>query len=46
MNIYPWIYRPGIHIAAYYSYATNKGKVMTYDVSDMSNFGLRVGIAF
>lgn len=46
MNIYPWAYRPGIHVAAYYSYATNKGEVMTYDVSGMSNFGLRVGIAF
>lgn len=46
MNIYPWAYRPGIHVAAYYSYATNKGEVMTYDVNGMSNFGLRVGIAF
>lgn len=46
VNIFPWVYRPGIHIAAYYSYATNKGNVMTYHVDGMSNFGLRLGIAF
>ena len=46
MNIFPWVYRPGIHIAAYYSYATNNGSVMTYGVDGMSNFGLRLGIAF
>lgn len=46
MNIFPWVYRPGIHVAAYYSYATNKGNVMTYDVDGMSNFGLRLGVAF
>ena len=46
MNIFPWVYRPGIHIAAYYSYATNKGSVMTYGVDGMSNFGLRLGISF
>ena len=46
MNIFPWVYRPGIHVAVYYSYATNKGSVMTYDVDGMSNFGLRLGIAF
>ena len=46
MNIFPWVYRPGIHVAAYYSYATNQGSVLTYDVNGMSNFGLRLGIAF
>ena len=46
MNIFPWVYQPGIHVAAYFSYATNKGSVMTYDVDGMSNFGLRLGIAF
>ena len=46
MNIFPWVYKPGIHVAAYYSYATNKGSVMTSGVDDMSNFGLRLGIAF
>ena len=46
MNIFPWVYQPGVHIAAYYSYATNKGSALTYDVDGMSNFGLRLGIAF
>ena len=46
MNIFPWVYRPGIHVAAYYSYATNKGSVLTYGQDGMSNFGLRLGIAF
>lgn len=46
MNIFPWVYRPGIHVAAYYSYATNKGSVMNHGEDGMSNFGLRLGIAF
>ena len=46
VNIFPWAYGPGLHIAAYYSYATNQGRVMTCNVSGMNNFGLRVGIAF
>lgn len=46
MNIFPWVYRPGIHVAAYYSYATNKGSVLTYGEDGMSNFGLRLGVAF
>lgn len=45
-NIFPWVYRPGIHIAAYYNYATNKGSTLNYHVDNMSNFGLRLGIAF
>ena len=46
INIYPWMGSPGIHIAAYYSYASNKGKVMNHSVDNMNNFGLRLGIAF
>lgn len=46
VKIFPWVYRPGIHVAAYYSYATNKGEVLTYSVDGMSNFGLRLGLAF
>jgi outer membrane protein W len=46
VNIFPWVYRPGIHVAAYYSYATNKGKLMNNHVDGMSNFGLRLGIGF
>ena len=45
-NIFPWVYLPGIHIAAYYSYATNKGHLLTYEVDQVSNFGFRVGLAF
>ena len=46
MNIFPWVYQPGIHVAAYFSYATNKGSVMNHGTDDMGNFGLRLGIAF
>lgn len=46
INIFPWFYKPGFHVAAYYSYATNSGNLMTYSVDGMSNFGLRAGIAF
>lgn len=45
-NVYPWAYGPGLHFAAYYSYGTNKGSVFTYSADGLSNFGLRVGIAF
>lgn len=45
-NLFPWVYRPGIHVAAYYSYATNKGHLLTYDADRVSNFGFRVGVAF
>lgn len=46
LNIYPWVYGPGLHVAVYYSYATNKANVLTYSIDDMSNFGFRVGLAF
>lgn len=39
-------YRIGIHIALYYSYATNNGDVLTYSVNNLNNFGIRVGISF
>ncbi|MBP6065072.1 OmpW family outer membrane protein [Bacteroides sp.] len=46
LSIYPWAYGPGLHIAAYYSYATNKANVLTYSVDGLNNFGFRLGIAF
>ena len=46
LNIYPWVYGPGLHVAVYYSYATNKANVLTYNIDNMSNFGFRVGMAF
>ncbi len=39
-------YRLGIHVALYYSYATNRNQVLGYKVDGMNNLGLRVGIAF
>ena len=36
-------YRLGFHIAAYYSYSTNSGDVLTYSVNGLNNFGIRVG---
>ncbi len=38
--------RMGFHVAAYYSYATNSGKVLTYSMDNINNFGIRVGISF
>lgn len=46
INIYPWAYGPGLHIAAYYDYGTNQGHVLTYDINGMNNVGLRIGISF
>lgn len=39
-------YRFGFHIALYYSYATNRNKLLTYSVDNINNFGLRVGVSF
>ena len=46
INIFPWAYGPGLHIAAYYSYATNQGEVMQCGVNSLNNFGLTIGISF
>lgn len=47
LNIFPWAYGPGLHIAIYYSYATNKvDKVFNYHEKDLNNFGFRLGLAF
>ena len=39
-------YRIGFHVAVYYSYATNHGRVLNYAVDGLNNFGVRVGISF
>lgn len=39
-------YRLGFHIAAYYSYSTNSGDVLTYSVDRLNNFGIRLGVSF
>ncbi len=39
-------YRFGIHLAAFYSYSTNSGKILSYSIDNISNFGFRVGVSF
>ena len=39
-------YRLGFHVALYYSYATNSGRLLTYSVDGINNFGIRVGVSF
>ncbi len=36
----------GIHVAAYFSYSTNKSELLKYSVDGLSNFGVRVGLTF
>ncbi len=36
----------GIHMAIYYSYATNSGTVLGYSQNSLNNLGLRLGLAF
>ncbi len=43
---YPWANGMGLHAAAYYSFSTNKADVMGGELSDPSNFGFRIGLAF
>lgn len=46
INIFPWVYGPGLHLAFYYSYGSNKAHVLHYSVDKLNNLGFRVGIAF
>lgn len=47
MNIRPMKYsRFGFHIAAYYNYATNHTRLLTYDEAGRNNIGFRLGICF
>lgn len=36
----------GLHLALYYSFATNKGNVLNYSMDNLNNFGFRVGLCF
>lgn len=36
----------GIHLAAYYSYATNSSQLIKYSINGLNNFGIRVGVTF
>ena len=46
INVFPWVYGPGLHFALYYSYGTNKADVLHYSVDGLSNFGFRLGVSF
>lgn len=45
-NYYPWANGMGFHMAIYYSFATNKCDIMSYDQSTLNNIGFRLGLAF
>ncbi len=45
-NFYPWANSIGFHMAMYYSFSTNKCDIMSYEQSNLNNFGLRFGVAF
>ena len=45
-NYYPWANGIGFHMALYYSFATNKCNIMSYEQSTLNNIGFRLGIAF
>lgn len=36
----------GLHLALYYSYATNKSKVLIYNVKGLNNAGFKLGMSF
>jgi len=47
VNIYPNPQRRyGFHVAAYYSYATNRGDLLVYHIDGLNNFGFRFGVVF
>ena len=43
---YPWPNGMGFHMALYYSFATNKCNIMSYEQSTLNNIGFRLGLAF
>ena len=45
-NYYPWANGVGFHMALYYSFATNKCNIMSYEQSTLNNIGFRLGVAF
>ena len=45
-NWYPWPNGLGLHLAIYYSYATNSCKLMSYSQSGLNDIGFRLGVAF
>ena len=45
-NWYPWPNGLGLHMAIYYSYATNSCDIMSYSQHSLNNVGFRLGVAF
>lgn len=45
-NWYPWPNGFGLHMAIYYSFATNKCNIMSYSQTGLNDIGFRLGIAF
>ena len=46
-SLYPMpVNRIGFHMAIYYSYATNKSHVLTYNINGYNNIGFRLGLSF
>ena len=46
VNVFPWVYGPGLHFSVYYSYATNNSKVIHYKQDGLNNLGFRLGVSF
>lgn len=46
VKIYPTGKRWGLHIAGYYSYATNKTSTLTCNIDGQNNAGFRLGVIF
>lgn len=47
INLFPFRHKHiGFNLAAYYSYAGNRGKVFYHSMDGMNNWGIRVGLTF
>lgn len=46
LKIYPTGKHWGIHVAGYYSYATNQTRTLTMNIDGQSNVGFRLGVIF
>lgn len=47
VSVYPFANNGiGLHLAAFYSYSTNKASVLDYNIDKLNNVGFRLGLAF
>lgn len=47
VNVFPFRHKyVGINLAAYYSYASNRGEIFYHNMNGMNNWGVRVGFTF